>query len=577
MPLINKLHIDFNYEAIDAEFDLFQITTSDKYIAKGAYFLDKPINSLKATALSFDYGRTAFILFKKDMIDSSELMESIGDEHLSYKKASSKDVKGYILFRLFLYSLANYRSEENSFNNLSGKLYLRLPSKKQTKKNIFALEIDVDRDMNISASSVTFTNLSVFKKNDAYNAYPKYLLEKNGKLRRVLSSDKKEEIYIKKGIPGKKTDYPFLILKPEEIKQTRVYCLWHTIEILNSRYNSFIKVRFEEVDLISTIGERRDTDFVEKSFEIVKNRDFSAVNLISDRTYDDNFSALVESLEQRLDKKIIISSSFVKNGMNVCFIHDKEFYKEGQDDPYKKIDRKAVVQCITLEDSSHKIIDDKTAVINTICKELVIKNDILNTHKISLDNWSEFGFTGSWFFGIEKDNMKYFMEVKSNGMILFESCHSLLDQPSNESMRYLSKCIDDSDSKGKSIVMDDKKNVVLLSRTNEYCLPNPSIYEMDVISRSNQTREELLTGITDINLLEKDGVQYYSSGMVGKGMNIGIPKASLLYRIDILHGENIMPLLLRSMSVMFVKYNSFTVLPYPFKYLREFIEIDESK
>ena len=86
----------------------------------------------------------------------------------------------------------------------------------------------------------------------------------------------------------------------------------------------------------------------------------------------------------------------------------------------------------------------------------------------------------------------------------------------------------------------------------------------------------MLEGIVDICFYEKDNQHYYSSGMVGKGMNTGIPKASLIYKVDLLKGQNILESLLKTMSVAFVKYNSFTVLPYPFKYLREYIEMDEA-
>ena len=53
--------------------------------------------------------------------------------------------------------------------------------------------------------------------------------------------------------------------------------------------------------------------------------------------------------------------------------------------------------------------------------------------------------------------------------------------------------------------------------------------------------------------------------------NTPLPKASLLYKIDTLKGENVVPFLLETMSVLFVKYKSFTVLPYPIKYLNEYI------
>lgn len=65
MALTNKLHCSFNHQSIDEQYDIFQITTSDKYIARGARVLDTPIESIKAVSLVFDYGRSAFVAFYK--------------------------------------------------------------------------------------------------------------------------------------------------------------------------------------------------------------------------------------------------------------------------------------------------------------------------------------------------------------------------------------------------------------------------------------------------------------------------------------------------------------------------------
>ena len=85
-----------------------------------------------------------------------------------------------------------------------------------------------------------------------------------------------------------------------------------------------------------------------------------------------------------------------------------------------------------------------------------------------------------------------------------------------------------------------------------------------------------MAGITDINLYDGDDSVLYNVGVIGKGMNSSLPKGSVLYRASVIKGRNMVESLLESMSVMFVKYNSFTVLPYPIKYLREWVEMEES-
>ena len=59
-------------------------------------------------------------------------------------------------------------------------------------------------------------------------------------------------------------------------------------------------------------------------------------------------------------------------------------------------------------------------------------------------------------------------------------------------------------------------------------------------------------------------------------MNTKIIRAPHLYKIDVIAGQNIMGEILATLSVTFVKYKSFTVLPYPIKYLNEYIAMTES-
>jgi hypothetical protein len=54
-------------------------------------------------------------------------------------------------------------------------------------------------------------------------------------------------------------------------------------------------------------------------------------------------------------------------------------------------------------------------------------------------------------------------------------------------------------------------------------------------------------------------------------------RAPHLYKVDAISGENIMTDILSTLSATFVKYKSFTVLPYPVKYLNEYILMEESK
>lgn len=579
MALTNKLHCSFNHQSIDEQYDIFQITTSDKYIARGARVLDTPIESIKAVSLVFDYGRSAFVAFyKKDYITQSALMKSLAEEKLSVKKIFSSEVKDYVLIRLFIYSLANYLSESNMFNNIGGKLYITHPSwKSRNGKNIKALEISVERDMCMTASATTFTSISVFKdkKSKALLELPRYLLSANGKFRRALNFDETKDAYVNKGIPGKKAELPFLELKQDTIRMGRAYFMNKIVEMLNDRFSAFLSVSFSNIDIERKVTERRDIDFVEKSLDCVSNHGVYLTSRMVDGAYSDDMQSLKSSLSKALGKQINDAAVDKSNDMEIVFLHNEDYYQD-KDDPYKKLSRDHVAQCITLEDATGKIVANKKAVINTIFKEMTIKNDILRMYRITLDDWSSFKFEHDWIFGEEKSGKKYFMVIHPDGTFEFERQEGFLGRYRNKVLYELSNKLDELDLKGKVIILDDKGNINVISRTNLFCMPNPEIFKLEKLSRNEESREKYLSGIVDINLFNDNGECFYSAGIVGYGMNTAIPKAGLLYKVTVVEGKNVIESILETMSVMFVKYNSFTVLPYPIKYLIEYMKITDA-
>ena len=136
----------------------------------------------------------------------------------------------------------------------------------------------------------------------------------------------------------------------------------------------------------------------------------------------------------------------------------------------------------------------------------------------------------------------------------------------------LNECSDYlTDNKGeeKTIIASTDGNINVITRTNRYPLPEEEIFEQEIISRSKEARDRFLSGVVDINLYE-DGL-YYSVGIKGSGMNTKVIRAPHLYKVEVVSGKNITEDILSTLSATFVKYKSFTVLPYPVKYLNEYI------
>ncbi len=176
----------------------------------------------------------------------------------------------------------------------------------------------------------------------------------------------------------------------------------------------------------------------------------------------------------------------------------------------------------------------------------------------------------------ESDGKHYFMMVHLNGEFEFSVKLNDFKPFSDKRVNEISKILSENKGKGKTVVADTDGNVNVFSRTDIFTLPNKEIFGMDLVSRSKESRETNLVGLVDINLFEAEGETYFNVGIRGYGMNTNIPHAPLLYKVDkINNSKNLLPSLMETMSVEFVKYKSFTVLPYPMKYLNEWILLND--
>lgn len=577
MAITNQLSVQFDYPRIDACFDFYQITTSENYIPHGAKCLD--IGNIKVESIAFENGKSLFIMSRKDNFSIHELVLHLNSDNLTVKKLHASDMQDYVLFRLFLYSLNNFNNENLSFNNLTGKFYIYRPDwMKKNKSSFTAIGINVDSEMNIIVEAATFAKLSLFKEYKKLSDYPKYVFSnKNCSLKRTFDSNTSEEVYIKKGIYNKKAEVPFLNLGNDNLKNNKAFYIYYVLELLKQKYVDCVGFDFVTITPYKTIGIEKDKIFMERALQEMHSIDVNFVNCICGLEYETEFHELVDKMQKTLNVQGCVGSSIDDKKANILLIHNREYYEQLKyEDPYKSFERTTLIQCVTVEDSAEKIIDDNEAIINTIIKESVIKNDILNKKKISLDDWSTYGFSEDYIFGKEKDGRHYFMVIHPNG---YFDLYNKINDFSSFDMKILNECSDyltDNAGQEKIVIASTDGDINMVSRTNKYTLPAQEIFKKEFVSRSKISREKYLSGVVDINLYMENGA-YFSTGIKGGGMNTKIVRAPHLYKVEVISGNNIMPNILTTLSATFVKYKSFTVLPYPIKYLNEYISMMESQ
>ena len=574
MAITNKLIVNYQFDIIDRDFDFYEITTAEQYIQYGAYILDKPNYELKAESVAFDDHKTLYVMFRKATISKLNFVKAVGDKNLTIKQISSSNIKGYILFRLFLFSLNNYGNHELTFNNITGKLYICKPNWMAKNKKVFkALEIKVDSEMNIAASAANFSLLSNFKNTKKLAQLPRYIFSnKNCALKRITTDDKGQEVYIKRASFNKKANISFFEFSPTTLRDNKVYHIYNILDCLRKKYEKYLSFRFDEIALTKSIGHPKDVHFMRKALDKFKGYKLNFINFVKEPEYSDDFSELVSCIVKDKIAEYTVSSHILSDSCNIVLIHNKEYYQENEyPDPYRTFDRSEIIQCLSVEDSAYKVIEKNNSIVDTIIKETVIKHDILKLKHISLDDWQDFNFRTDWIFGKCDEDKAFFLIVHPNGEFDFVIKKNNFDTCGNPDLDNFANILFD-DAKKEKYIVSNGMDVCTITRTNRYILPSNELFALEQISRNKQSRQIYFSGVVDINLFEpnKDDF-YYNVGIKGSGMNTRIPNAPLLYKVDVVSGKNVIEDILGTMSVTFVRYKYFTTIPYPFKYLNEFI------
>lgn len=565
----NEISINCNFKAIDKQFDIFQIKSSNKYIQKGSKVLDLGLNCIKSIA--FDDGASVFLLLVKHSIKSFELQGLVGDD-LMVKKLDANELKPYILARMLLFALSSSNYEEFAFSNLTGKLYLFKSEWISSSRKYFkSLNIDIktfeENSAKIICSACTFTSTKLFKSPKIIEKYPRYIFSIKGTLKRVFEKD--DNSYIKRTRDGKKAEIPFLSFFKDKMKLCKAYLLHLIIDKFNEIYKGLAEIKLREKEIVQKIETRKDEPFFDKVVERLIGKTINLVDMDKATEDEETFNNMVFKIQEMLPLTNIVVSKVIKTKeMNIVLIHNRDYYIDNDlKDPYCSFDRSTPIQCVTLEDACFK---DSDVIYKTIIKELEIKNEIINERKFLIDDWKAYQYSKSFIFGIMINSKAYFMNVSPSGTFNLIKKSNVFSCFKEKIYNELEKILFNIKNDEKLIVADDVGNVNIISDSGLISLSRKELF-ISNSPRSNESKRTLLAGILDINIYQEGEVVQYSVGPIGKTLNASIPTAPHIYNVLIKTGREIMTNLIETLGVQFVKYNSFTITPYPFKYLREWI------
>lgn len=662
----NELLASFEYSNIDKDYDFYYVITSDKYIKGGAAFLD--IDDIKISALQFESGKSFWVMLPKNAISRAEFVRLLNakedGDSLSIKSMTSSSIPEYLLTQLFLNALTSPVDEMISFNNLSGKLLCFRPSWLNKDKENFiwgmqCLEVKVGDDMCVNLVAHRMTSLALkkqmkFEKRKLQD-YPQYEFSyNNNTLKRVSNENKdRRENFIIKPVDGERGSITFFDFTDyETFSCTKMGVLYDILNALHDEFGKYIRVKFKQYSIDEVLEYKRASlelykDIVKKE---VLNSGINIVDAVHSETSEDYLQDVADGINKIIpEAKCSVGKRLSKKKLNVRYIHDKSFYSDSEVDPHQESMEDYVVQHITVENFKHQ----SSAAVYNILKELVIKKDIA-TGKITLVDWSQYGYKADWLFGVVVDGTYYFMTIHPDGSFKIEALkrNFFTMTEYDKYMDYFGLNEENkNDYRGViGLVKDAEGNINLIKDTNMYSMPDYTamgdvlknvasegrfpgkdvvtwlrlvmdttdkikvLAELDIVIphidvnaeytkanvmglfkgittkkevvryvfentgimlyvylRGEEERREYLSGNIDINYFDYDDTHAkYSVGEIGNGMKYTIERASVVREIQAVEGSKlIFKKVLPLMGVEFVRYGMLTVVPFPFKYLRE--------
>lgn len=587
----NQLTYTFDKELFSKNYDIFCIRTSEKHFKNGAYIIDAPLLSNNVCSVLFKSGREIFVLMKSNGSNKSLLKNAIlkedGADRITISQVTPNSLKDDIVFQLMLNSLGNYESPLLKFNNLTGHLYCFHPNwlirgRKSEADVVFkvpCLELRLSSKFRLNMEVHTFTsellrNKIEFKKKK-FDEYPKYIFSAHNTLRRKLKDDVGYS-FIMRQTKNAKTEIAFLdIQNIDRFNQSKMGILTTVLENFNDRFSSIAHLDFESITDYKALDYTRSVANENKQAisDLLSIKPIKIVDCIDDEYSKIFCKEICDLLLSKYGIKTSCGKRVAKDHLNIRVIHNAAFYADS-DDPHR-IFNDVAVQHITFEDFS----ECSEFAISTVIHEMLIKADLVK-QKISLFDWNTLGLKDDIDFGIEvtdEQNTKYiFMTIHPDGTF------NISEQTLNlfEANKY-NQCVEIFENakmnsvKVHGIIRDALGNINIIKDTEWFTIPEIYSIKAELANgntklRGKEKRNELLSSCLDIKMFNDGVSEYYFVGTIGNGMRWLINRAANIRKIEpfedsILMFEKLLPL----MNVTFVHNGQLTIIPFPFKYLRE--------
>ena len=589
---VNKAEVSFDKMRISDDYEVYRVNSSSGKINVGSYLLDTPVMDNTALSVYFTRGRSFYVLMDSCRDAKQKLKAAIASQQeaddLTVEAVDILHLEDVVLLQLMINALGNYKSAALRSSNLTGHYYTYNPGWITHKKGestiwqVPCIEIRIDGEMVLHADVRTFSSVKLRNKmtfgKKTFKDYPQYVFSGKKTLSRKKNDDKSEDSFILRQVGGQKTTIPFLDIKNiSTFFASKVGIVQSVITQFNTVYAGYAKLKLHEVkeyrSLCSKPAIAKKKDDAALVYDLLSGQCVNIVDTIKDENSEVFCTKLADILKGKYGVKAGITDEICRDALNIRVIHNVDYYDAGTDK--HMVSKDTAIQHITMEDFT-----SPEAAIAVVVHDLIIKSD-LQLGKISLYDWASLNYQDGVVFGSmvhsDDEDYFYFMTIHPDGtFIIKEETDDLIGVPIyDEYVNILSAGVEDGNIKGIVGIGDD--SIYIIKDVGLRALPDLDGIANELESgntklRGKVMRESLLSGCLDIHSYEEDGHTYYFVGDIGAGMQTAVDHAANIRELcadD--NGKVDIASLLPLMDVDFVRNGQLTVIPFPFKYLREYI------
>ncbi len=704
----NQLLIEFDLNQINQDFTFVRFS-SDETRVWNAIYLDNLTEEKSIESLVYENGKVFYVMLKIGREKASVFCHTSRSQHenLTCEIVEPFQIEKHLLLQLLINSLANAKTERFRFNNLTGKFYFINPLWfKTTPKGegsvvwqIPSLKFTVNKELVLEDEVSTFTSLSqkglmdFSKTKTRLRDLPTYVIHHSTQsLRRVLPGESypEEEFFVKRQIRNTRSKKPSSMLdfsSWEKFMESKGGAWFSLLSSINEHLSVYVDLKFVQWAKPQRLVFNKEAKELknERIKEFYSPRKLVIVDEL--KTIDSEiFVRRIKAFLKEIYEIKVATTQIPKPGQ-VCLrlIHNRENQINEDHDQYdeagKLFRKKIPVHHITLEDfidklqlplkseeneenskKNDKLRSGNISVLNNVLKEIVIKDDIIQS-RLSIDNWQQRKHQNDWLFGWKNpgEDQIGFMKIRPKGEIEFEILdlsdlfsasvfdaykpyfdkefggsgfiteglvqtetghinligksriktlpefskigkllskeHEYFEIPKTVLIKFLQQFQQNNENKNEKLLAKDilekieALNIDLINRKDLLNLKfskdqkakkmlNTILWERKQIILKNYLRGEdvkydLFSSNLDIvHTIEEDRLHYFV-GEKSKGIKDNFGKYANVRSIIPVDGAPIFfEDIIDTCNVDFVKHEGLTVLPFPFKYIREYLKIE---